>query len=71
MEIELRPPADAAVLAAVRQAAMLADLVEEGGAASDASAWRHAALEEGVGGDPVTNRAQAPSPRSTRGATRA
>ena len=67
MRIELRPEAgpdaDEAVLRALANEA----LRERAGAAPYLSDWRRAALAEGVDRDP----GYAPSPRRSRGATRA
>jgi hypothetical protein len=71
VELELHPVADAPVLAAVRRAVAEAGLEVAPVRGDDGSAWQRAARLEAAGGDPVTSAAQARSPRSTRGATRA
>jgi hypothetical protein len=69
MELELRSATDPAVVEAVRRALRMTGLGER---RPTVSPWRAAALAEGAGGDRVTRpEPQAPSPRSTRGATRA
>jgi hypothetical protein len=69
LEFVPRPPSGEAeaVLAALAEAGVAADLVQNG----RDSAWRAAALLEAVERDPRGADGYALSPRSTRGATRA
>jgi hypothetical protein len=64
----VRSSAEPSVVEAVRLAVEAAGLGEP---APAAGAWCTAALAEAVGEEPVTSLAQARSPRSTVGATRA
>lgn len=67
MRIELLPEAGADAHEAVLRALAAEALSERRGAAPYLSDWRRAAIAEGVDRDP----GYAPSPRRSRGATRA
>jgi hypothetical protein len=66
VEIELLPEPDAAAREAAFRAVAAVTRAEQLAAAGYGSDWRRAALAEGVERDP----GYAPSPRSSRGATR-
>lgn len=64
-------PADGRAQAALDHALSLASIELDPGFPGYASPWRVAALAESVERDPRADESYAPSPRSTRGATRA
>jgi hypothetical protein len=64
-------PRDAAAQAVLDAALELARLDLDRPTAASSSPWRRAALDEAVERDPNADERYAPSPRSTRGATRA
>lgn len=69
MDFEVVPPLREPEQQAVRQALERAGVRLDGQPEAYRSAWRRAALREGTDAEPVPR--YAPSPRSTRGATRA
>jgi hypothetical protein len=70
MALELVPP-DHAAQAALQAALALVPLDIEPARPASSSPWRLAAVAEGVDREPAADDRYAPSPRSTRGATRA
>ena len=69
MGIEVAPPLREAELRALSYALERAGVRSDGQPESYRSAWRRTALREATDNEPVPR--YAPSPRSTRGATRA
>jgi hypothetical protein len=70
MALELVPP-DGGAQAAVEAALELASVAPERANVGYSSPWRVAALLEAADREPCADERYAPSPRSTRGATRA
>jgi hypothetical protein len=70
VQLEADPPVDEALLAALEPLVVAATRQRKRGRSDDVSAWRRAAARESVENDPM-EAGYAPSPRSTRGATRA